>query len=75
MLVDLREEVRVTPLDDPEQWPVYGSLISDALRAVHELEEARDDASRPTDTGPLRVTPTTGPWARLRRRGAAAGER
>ena len=75
VLVDLREEVRVTPLDDPEQWPVYGSLISDAMRAVHELEEARDEASRPTDTGPLRVTPTTGPWARLRRRGAAGGER
>jgi len=65
----------VTPLDDPEQWPVYGSLISDAMRAVHDLEAARDEASRPTDTDPLRVAPTTGPWARLRRRMTAAGER
>ena len=30
----LSEQVRTTPLEDPEQWPVYGSLISDSLRAV-----------------------------------------
>jgi hypothetical protein len=71
VLTELREEVRVTPLDDPEQWPVYGSLISDAMRAVHELESARDDASRPTDTEPLRVAPKTGLWARMPRRGVA----
>jgi hypothetical protein len=71
VLTELREEVRVTPLDDPEKWPVYGSLISDALRAVHELESAREDASRPTDTGPLRVTPQSGLWARVARRRSA----
>ena len=68
-LTELREEVRVTPLDDPEQWPVYGSLISDAMRAVHELESAREEAARPTDTEPLRAPPTSGRWARLLGRG------
>ena len=47
-----REQVRTTPLEDPEQWPVYGSLISDSLRAVAELESARESAVVPTDTGP-----------------------
>jgi Fusaric acid resistance protein-like len=74
VLTELREEVRVTPLDDPAQWPVYGSLISDATRAVRELESARDEASRPTDAEPLRVAPKTGLWARVRRV-AAPGQR
>ncbi|KJK10495.1 hypothetical protein UB45_19485 [Terrabacter sp. 28] len=51
----LREEVRTTPLPDPDAWPVYGSLISDSLRAVRELQLSHDVASLPTDTGPLRV--------------------
>ena len=28
ILAELREVVLVTPLEDPEAWPVYGSLIS-----------------------------------------------
>jgi hypothetical protein len=81
VLTELREEVRVTPLDDPEQWPVYGSLISDAMRAVRDLESSREEAARPTDTDPLRLTPKTGLWARatratrLRRPEAAPDER
>ncbi|NUO35853.1 MAG: hypothetical protein HOQ27_12440, partial [Dermatophilaceae bacterium] len=51
----LREEVRTTPLSDPDAWPVYGSLISDSTRAVHELQASYDVASVPTDSGPLRV--------------------
>ena len=69
VLISLRELVRTTPLDDPEQWPVYGSLISDSLRAVGDLESARDAAVVPTDTGSLRLPPTSsGVWARLRHR-------
>ncbi|MFM6851227.1 MAG: FUSC family protein [Terrabacter sp.] len=51
----LREEVRTTPLRDPNAWPVYGSLISDSLRAVRELQVSYDVASVPTDAGPLRL--------------------
>jgi len=53
VLVELRDEVRETPLDDPDQWPVYGSLISDALRALQELEDAHGRAAVPTP-GPVR---------------------
>ncbi len=53
VLVELRDEVRETPLDDPDQWPVYGSLISDALRALQELEDARERAAVPMP-GPVR---------------------
>ncbi|MEW1953206.1 aromatic acid exporter family protein [Terrabacter sp. NPDC080008] len=68
VLVDLREEVRRTPLADPDQWSVYGSLISDSLRALGELESARESAAVPTDTGPLRLPPTRSTaWARLQR--------
>lgn len=55
VLEELREEVRTTPLRDPDAWPVYGSLISDSLRAVRELQLSYDVASVPTDTGALRV--------------------
>jgi hypothetical protein len=40
ILAELREQVRVTPLEDPQAWPVYGSLISDAERSVRGLESA-----------------------------------
>ena len=71
VLTDLREEVRRTPLDDPDEWPVYGSLISDSLRAVRELESARESAVVPTDSGPLRLPPNrSSAWARMRRLGA-----
>ena len=49
ILAELREVVLVTPLEDPEAWPVYGSLISDAQSAVRELDSARSRAIPPTD--------------------------
>ncbi|KRF41015.1 hypothetical protein ASG96_09515 [Terrabacter sp. Soil810] len=68
VLTTLREQVRTTPLEDPEQWPVYGSLISDSLRAVDELESARESAVVPGDTASLRPPASgSGVWARLRR--------
>ncbi|KRF47782.1 hypothetical protein ASH01_21530 [Terrabacter sp. Soil811] len=70
VLTSLSEQVRTTPLEDPEQWPVYGSLISDSLRAVAELESAREAAVVPGDTGSLRLPPpTAGLWSRLRGHG------
>ena len=54
VLQELQSEVRTTPLSDIDAWPVYGSLISDSLRAVRELQLAYDVASVPTDAGPLR---------------------
>lgn len=66
VLAALREEVRATPLRDPESWPVYGALISDSTRAVHELQASRHSAVVPTDAGPLRQ-PSSGVWKRLRR--------
>jgi len=70
VLTRLREEVRTTPLEDPDEWPVYGSLISDSLRALAELEAARESAVVPTDTGSLRLPPASSPvWSRLRRQG------
>jgi hypothetical protein len=56
ILAALREVVRATPLGDPELWPVYGSLITDAQRAVRELDSARSRAVLPTDDGqPIRA--------------------
>ena len=56
ILAELRELVRVTPLQDPQAWPVYGSLISDAQRALRELESARSRAVLPTNDGrPIRA--------------------
>jgi hypothetical protein len=83
VLTRLREQVRTTPLDDPEQWPVYGSLISDSLRAVRELEAAGEAAAVPVDTGPVRLPPSSSTlWMRLRRprsvpasRGRTPGQR
>jgi len=70
VLASLSEQVRTTPLEDPEQWPVYGSLISDSQRAVAELESAREAAVVPGDIGSLRPPPpTAGLWSRLRRHG------
>lgn len=65
ILAELRELVRVTPLEDPEAWPVYGSLISDAQRAVRELDSARSRAVLPTDDGggPIRSAST---WGKVR---------
>jgi hypothetical protein len=64
VLLALRDEVRRTPLDDPGQWPVYGSLISDALWALQELTDARERAAVPT-RGPVREPPTRGLARRL----------
>ena len=56
ILASLRELVRVTPLEDPQAWPVYGSLISDAQRALRELESAGSGAVLPTNDGrPIRA--------------------
>ncbi|GAA2495191.1 FUSC family protein [Terrabacter carboxydivorans] len=75
VLTKLREEVRTTPLEDPDEWPVYGSLISDSQRALAELEAAREAAVVPTDTAALRLPPAESPvWARLRRQGRDRGE-
>jgi hypothetical protein len=65
VLAELRELVRVTPFEDPEAWPVYGSLISDAQRAVRELDSVRSRAVLPTDDGggPIRSAST---WGKVR---------
>jgi gas vesicle protein len=60
ILTELREVVRATPLEDPEVWPVYGSLITDAQRAVRELDSARSRAVLPTDDGPPIRAPRSG---------------
>jgi hypothetical protein len=68
VLTGLRDQVRVTPLADPDQWPVYGSLISDSVRAVAELESAREVAAVPSETASLRtVRPTAVIRERVRR--------
>jgi hypothetical protein len=59
ILAELRESVALTPLDDPEAWPVYGSLISDAQRAVRELDSARSRAVLPTESGSIRSALST----------------
>ena len=64
--------MRTTPLERPDEWPVYGSLISDSLRALAELEAARESAVVPTDTAAVRLPPAASPvWARLRGQGRA----
>ena len=69
VLTVLRDRVRETPLDDPDAWPVYGSLISDSLRAVEVLRSGREEAVVPTDTGPVRLPATSSSlWARVRGR-------
>jgi hypothetical protein len=57
VLTELREEVRSTPLEDPDSWPVYGALISESMRAVNDLRASRQSAVVPTDSGPLRPPP------------------
>ena len=56
----------MTPLDDPEQWPVYGSLISDACGRSRARVGARGG-------GVARPTPI--PCASLRRRASGRGRR
>jgi hypothetical protein len=60
ILAEVREQVRVAPLEDPQAWPVYGSLISDAERAVRELESARSRAVLPTVDGQSIRAPRSG---------------
>ncbi|MER7070856.1 aromatic acid exporter family protein [Terrabacter sp. NPDC000476] len=68
VLGELGEQVRATPFDDTEQWTVYGALLSDSVRAVHELELAGESAVVPTDTAPVRLPPTSSAlWGRVRR--------
>jgi hypothetical protein len=68
ILTTLRDEVRNTELDDPDEWPVYGSLLSDGLRMTTELRSAREAAVVPTDTGPLRLPPTESEvWVKVQR--------
>ncbi len=68
ILATLRDEVRNTELDDPDEWPVYGSLLSDGLRMTTELRSAREDAVVPSDTGPLRLPPTESEvWVKVQR--------
>jgi len=69
VLTELREEVRTTPLQDPDSWPVYGALISESMRAVHDLQASRHAAVVPTDTDPLRPPPSSRMWQGLRRLG------
>lgn len=67
VLAALRELVRVTPLEDSQAWPVYGSRISDAQRAVRELESARSRAVLPTDDGhPIRAPRSGVIWGGIR---------
>lgn len=72
VLTELREEVRRTPLEDPDSWPVYGALISESMRAVNDLRASRHAAVVPTDSGPLRPPPSPRRWKGLRR---LAGDR
>ena len=54
-LDELSEQVRKTPLDDPHAWPAYGALVLEAERLARELRASIEDASVPTDTGPIRT--------------------
>ena len=54
-LDDLGLRVRATPLENPHAWPAYGALILDAQRLARELSLKRDEASVPTDSGPIRL--------------------
>jgi hypothetical protein len=55
VLDEMSEQVRRTPLDDPNAWPAYGALVLEAERLARELRTSNEDASVPTDTGPLRA--------------------
>src|ERR1035437_3206218 len=73
-VLELREVVLVTPLEDPEAWPVYGSLISDAQSAVRELDSARSRAVLPTDNGrPIRAPQSALIWGWIRWRARHRG--
>jgi hypothetical protein len=68
ILTELAELVRQTPLDNHHVWPVYGSMITDAQRAISDLQAGRARAVLPTDSGPLPLVPSTAqprPVARL----------
>jgi hypothetical protein len=66
-LDELGTWVRETPLDDPQAWPAHGALILDAQRLANELSATKEEATVPTDAGPVRI-----PWPeRLRRLGSA----
>jgi hypothetical protein len=67
LLTELREVVRSTPLEDHEVWPVYGSMITDALRAITDLRAGRSKAVLPTDSGPLPMLEPALPSRRLLR--------
>lgn len=51
----VRELVRQTPPDDPYARPAYGALIIDAHRMVRGLDDKRQQAVLPTDSGPGRL--------------------
>jgi hypothetical protein len=75
ILTGLRELVRQTPLEDHALWPVYGSLITDALRAISDLRTGRSRAVLPTDSGPLPLTTSITPPRALVRFAARAKRR
>jgi len=54
-LDELGAWVRETPLDDPHAWPAYGALILDAQRLARELSAKKEEATVPTDSGPIRL--------------------
>ncbi len=54
-LTVMSEEVRRSPLDDPHAWPAYGALVLEAERLARELLTSNEEASVPTDTGPIRM--------------------
>lgn len=54
-LDELGEWVRSTPLDDPHAWPAHGALLLDARRLAAELSARKDEATVPTDSGPIRM--------------------
>jgi gas vesicle protein len=55
VLDDLGLQVKETPLQNPHAWPAYGALILDAQRLARELSLKRDEASVPSDSGPVRL--------------------
>ena len=55
VLDEMSEQVRRTPLDDPNAWPAYGALVLEAERLARELRTSNEHASVPTDSGPLRA--------------------
>jgi hypothetical protein len=51
-LAALTERGRTGGLDSPENWPVYGQLLTDAGRFIDELDGARTEAVVPADAPP-----------------------